>query len=79
MSEVNTNMTAPKNKEAHNNLLHIPGVDIEKIREKVKIIVESADKDKLTVKGLRKMLENWLDMDLSEHKDTIRTIIMEAF
>ena len=58
--------------------LNIPGVDIEKVRAKVKSIVESANKEELTVKGVRKMLEDWLDTDLKDHKDAVRSIVMEA-
>ncbi|KAL9181682.1 LOW QUALITY PROTEIN: hypothetical protein ACHAXT_012025 [Thalassiosira profunda] len=56
----------------------IPGVDSETVREKVKSIVESADKEELTVKGVRKLLEDWLDRDLSDHRDAIRFFVMEA-
>eukprot|EP00571_Detonula_confervacea_P016665 CAMPEP_0172310420 /NCGR_PEP_ID=MMETSP1058-20130122/11474_1 /TAXON_ID=83371 /ORGANISM="Detonula confervacea, Strain CCMP 353" /LENGTH=377 /DNA_ID=CAMNT_0013023223 /DNA_START=139 /DNA_END=1272 /DNA_ORIENTATION=- len=58
--------------------LNIPGVDIEKVRTKVKTIVENANREELTVKGVRKMLEDWLDTDLSEHKDAVRSIVMEV-
>ncbi|KAL9180155.1 hypothetical protein ACHAXT_008125 [Thalassiosira profunda] len=58
--------------------LDIPGVNEEKLREKVASIVAAADKEELTVKGVRKILEDWLDTDLSEHKDAIRTIVMEV-
>lgn len=58
--------------------LSIPGVDIEKVRGKVKSIVEGANREELTVKGVRKMLEDWLDIDLSEHKNAIRAIVMEV-
>lgn len=58
--------------------ISIPGVSIEKVREKVKSIVENANREELTVKGVRKMLEEWLDEDLSEHKDAIRSLVMEA-
>lgn len=81
--------TAPKKKKATKKPpkdadddgeieLNIPGVDIEKVRAKVKSIVESANKEELTVKGVRKMLEDWLDTDLTEHKDAVRSIVMEA-
>ena len=57
---------------------NIPGTTIEKVREKVKSIVENADRDQLTVKGVRKLLEDWLDADLTAHKDAIRALVMEA-
>lgn len=56
----------------------IPGVDIEKVREKVKSIVENAEKADLTVKGVRKLLEDWLDTDLTNHKDIIRSLVMDV-
>ena len=59
-------------------VLSIPGVDIDKVRAKVKSIVEKSDKDELTVKGVRKMLEEWLDTDLSKSKDAVRAIVMEV-
>ena len=58
--------------------LNIPGTTIEKVREKVKSIVEHANREELTVKGVRKMLEEWLDTDLSKHKDAVRSLVMEA-
>lgn len=58
--------------------LNIPGVDIDKVREKVKTIVDNANREELTVKGVRKMLEDWLDTDLSDHKDAVRSIVMEV-
>mmetsp|Transcript_12007 Transcript_12007/g.29342 ORF Transcript_12007/g.29342 Transcript_12007/m.29342 type:complete len:398 (+) Transcript_12007:159-1352(+) len=59
-------------------VLDIPGVDIEKVKAKVKGIVDNANREELTVKGVRKILEDWLDTDLSEHKDAIRSIVMEV-
>ena len=58
--------------------LNIPGVDIDKLRAKVKSLVENANREEVTVKGIRLDLENWLDTDLSKHKDAIRLIVMEA-
>ena len=58
--------------------LTIAGVDIEKVKKKVKSIVKSSDTDELTVKGIRKQLEEWLDCDLSKDKDAVRAIVMEA-
>jgi len=55
----------------------IPGVSGEKMRAKVGQIVSKADKDTLTVKGVRKLMEEWLDTDLSQHKDYIRALTME--
>merc|ERR1712238_279832 len=56
---------------------NIPGVTLEKVRNKVQRIVEKSDKETLTVKSVRTTLEEWLDMDLAEHKDTIRSLTME--
>jgi hypothetical protein len=58
--------------------LNIPGIDVDKLREKVKSVVETANREELTVKGVRKILEEWLDADLTEHKDAIRSIVMDA-
>ena len=58
--------------------LTIAGVDIDKVKAKVKSIVKSSDTDELTVKGVRKKLEEWLDCDLSKDKDAVRAIVMEA-
>jgi len=58
--------------------LDIPGIELDKLREKVKSIVENADRKELTVKMVRKMLEDWLDTDLTEHKDSIRSLVMEV-
>lgn len=57
---------------------NIPGTTIEKIRDKVKSIVENANREELTVKGVRKILEDWLDTDLSDYKDAVRSLVMEA-
>ena len=61
---------------------HDPLVDETKLKAKAKSIVENARQNSklmdVTVKGVRKMLEEWLDMDLSNHKGAIRSIIMEA-
>mmetsp|Transcript_37554 Transcript_37554/g.112593 ORF Transcript_37554/g.112593 Transcript_37554/m.112593 type:complete len:287 (-) Transcript_37554:329-1189(-) len=58
--------------------LEIPGASVDQVRTKVKSIVQGADQQELTVKGVRKMLEDWLDCDLKEHKDAIRSLVMEA-
>jgi len=70
--------TASKAKVSDGLDINIPGVDIEKVRTKVKGIVENANREELTVKGVRKLLEDWLDTDLSDHKDAIRSIVMEV-
>ena len=67
-----------KNSVANEIDLNIPGVDIDKLKEKVKSIVENSNREELTVKDIRATLEDWLDADLTEHKDAIRWIIMEA-
>jgi hypothetical protein len=58
--------------------LNIPGVDIDKLKAKVKSIVEHGNRQELTVKSIRLILEEWLDTDLTEHKDAIRSIVMDA-
>ena len=68
----------PAKKKSKAVELDIPGVDMEKVRAKVKSIVEGNDASQLTVKSVRKMLEDWLDTDLSDHKDAVRTIVMDA-
>ena len=58
--------------------INIPGVSTDKIRAKIKSIVASADKESVTVKDVRKKLEDWLDMDLVEYKNSIRTLVMDV-
>lgn len=58
--------------------LNIPGVDIDKLKAKVTNIVENGNRQELTVKSIRVILEEWLDTDLTEHKDAIRSIVMDA-
>merc|ERR1712238_158739 len=55
----------------------IPGVTLDKVRDKVQKIIEGGDKETLTVKSVRTTLEEWLDMDLTAHKDTVRSLTME--
>ena len=68
----------PSKKASKPVQVKIAGVDIEKVRAKVKIIVENAEKADLTVKGVRKLLEDWLDTDLTDHKDVIRSLVMDV-
>jgi len=56
---------------------NIPGVTLDKVRDKVQRIIEGGDKETLTVKSVRTALEEWLDMDLTKHKDTVRSLTME--
>ena len=58
--------------------LYIPGVNTDKLRVKVRSIVENADLEELTANDVRKTLEVWLDVDLSDRKDAIRSLIMEV-
>lgn len=67
--------TAPKKNDID---FDIPGATIEQVRTKVKSIVEKADKNEVTVKAVRKELEEWLDADLTDHKDAVRALAMEA-
>lgn len=69
---------SPPDKASKPVQFNIPGVGIEKVRAKVKIIVENAEKADLTVKGVRKLLEDWLDTDLTDHKDVIRSLVMDV-
>ena len=57
---------------------NIPGTTIEQVRGKVKSIIEKADKTEVTVKMVRKKLEDWLDADLTDHKDAVRALALEA-
>ena len=72
----------PKKKKtatpADDDDINIPGVSTDKIRAKIKSIVANADKDSVTVKDVRKKLEDWLDMDLVEYKNGIRTLVMDV-
>ncbi len=58
--------------------VNIPGVSTDKIRSKIQSIVANADKDSVTVKDVRKRLEDWLDMDLIEYKNSIRALVMDV-
>ena len=42
------------------------------------VAVANADKDSVTVKDVRKKLEDWLDMDLVEYKNSIRALVMDV-
>ena len=71
--------SASKSKSANDDIdFNIPGASIEQVREKVKSIVENANRQELTVKGVRKLLEEWLDTDLANNKDAIRALVMEV-
>ena len=72
------NNKSPPPKKAKKMDIDIPGVDFDKLREKVKSVVENSNKEEVTVKGVRKVLEDWLDTDLTEHKDAIRSLVMDA-
>ena len=56
----------------------IPGVSTDKIKAKIESIVANADKDSFTVKDVREELEDWLDMNLAEYKESIRTLVMDV-
>mmetsp|Transcript_2220 Transcript_2220/g.9610 ORF Transcript_2220/g.9610 Transcript_2220/m.9610 type:complete len:293 (-) Transcript_2220:2314-3192(-) len=58
--------------------LSIPGASIEQIRARVTHIVANGDPSAITVKEVRSQLEDWLDADLSNHKDAVRELVMEA-
>lgn len=56
----------------------IPGLSIEMVREKVKNVVENGNPAEISVMDIRNMLEEWLDEDLSAHRETVRYFILEA-
>ena len=58
--------------------IHIPNVDIDGVCMKIKEIIDSANCDELTVKGCRKMLEEWLGMRLSKYHCEIKALIVDA-
>ena len=58
--------------------IHIPNVDIDEVRKKIKEIIDSANCNELTVKGVRKMLEEWLGMILSKYHREIKALIVDA-
>jgi hypothetical protein len=58
--------------------VNIPGVSTDKIRARIEGIVANADRESVTVKDVRKKLEEWLDTDLSAHKDAIRALVMDV-
>ena len=56
----------------------IPGVPWEKLDAKIRKIVHGADQpEMMTVTRVRAVLEEWLDLDLTPYKDTIRTMTMK--
>ena len=68
--------TASKAKDEAETLTMIPGVPEEKLRAKIKTIIGDSDVESVTVKDIRKQLEEWLDMELTDYKATIRSIVM---
>lgn len=56
---------------------NIPGVNADQIREKVGHIVSTADISTLTVKQVRVFLEDWFDIDLTQHKDYVYSVTIE--
>ena len=56
----------------------IPNVDIDQVHNKVEEIIASANCDELMVKGVRKMLEEWLGMRLSKYHREIKALIVDA-
>lgn len=58
---------------------NIPSTDITKVRKKIKTIVQDANHDELTVRGVRMKLEKWLGgMILLDHKSVIKALVIEA-
>ena len=56
----------------------IPGVPWEKLDAKIRKIVHGVDQpEDMTVTRVRAVLEEWLDLDLTPYKDTIRTMTMK--
>ncbi|KAL3922579.1 MAG: hypothetical protein SGILL_002128 [Bacillariaceae sp.] len=71
--------SSPAKKKKADIEIDIPGTTVDQLRAKIKSIVDGGDKEKMTVKSIRKELEDWLDVDdLTEHKDGIRMLVMEA-
>ena len=70
--------TAAPADDGEDGVVNIPGVSTDKIRSKIESIVANADKDSVTVKDVRKKLEDWLDMDLVEYKNSIRALVMDV-
>lgn len=58
--------------------LNIPGTSAEAVERKIASIVASGDINTITVKNVRTELEEWLDEDLSAHRDGIRQLVMDA-
>ena len=58
-------------------ILNIPGATIEQVRAKVKKIVEVSGKE-VAVTDVRKQLEFWFDVDLSNSKDAVRALVLET-
>ena len=56
----------------------IAGIDPVKIRDHIKEIVPTVDRDKVTVKGIRKILEKRLGIKLSKYKDEIKLLVIEV-
>jgi hypothetical protein len=77
VAKVEKKISSKKPKAEEEVNINIPGVDIDKLREKVRSIVQTGNRDTLSVKSIRAMLEDWLDTDLGGHKDAIRTIVMD--
>ena len=58
--------------------IRIPNFDIYGVRNKIKEIIATANCNELTVKGVRKMLEEWLGMRLSKYHREIKALIVDA-
>ena len=61
-----------------NATIRIPNVNIDGVRKKIKEIIACANCNELTVKGVRKMLEEWLGMRLSKYHREIKALIVDA-
>lgn len=55
----------------------IAGVSRQQIRNAIKEIVDTGDTDNLTIKGVRKLLQKQLSIDLSAHKDIVKKMVKE--
>ena len=56
----------------------IEGIDAATIRNHIKDIVPTVDRDEVTVKGIRKILEKRLGIKLSKYKDEIKHLVIEV-
>lgn len=66
-----------KSKDSPSKSTTLNGINIETIRSNIQDIIASVDGDKVTVKGVRKMLEKKLGIKLSKCKGEMKELIIE--